>query len=349
MRTRTRPRPSSDDTLGIYLDQVSRHKRLSRAEEQELGIRSQRGDELARERLVTANLRLVVHIARQRVRDGVSLMDLIQAGNLGLMDAATRYDPISHPGTTFSIYSAYWIKNRIEQEISGTRGSVPKSRSQQEREVRIRRLESRAGERGMTEAEIAEETGYSSATIRESKRRLREVSIDEPVGGDGGQDGVFLRELLEAEASSWEEEVRRREGLVAILREELPEREAEIMIRYFGLNGRAEVSREALGGMIGDVSRERVRQLDFRARSQIRASRRITAFLLENFPDFRLAIEGEIPPASPDTTLRDPSQCDAAPDASEPPAFPARAIEEQAGVRYEQLELWDVTESLCHA
>lgn len=253
------------DSLRVFLDGIGRTRLLTAAEEVELARRAERGDEAARRRLVEANLRLVVAIAKSYRGLGLPFEDLIQEGTIGLMRAVERFD--YRKGHKFSTYAIWWIRQAVRRAISNGARTIRLPIHVVERQQALarasRELEVILG-REPGRAELAAETGISPRHVEEALEAPRlGVSLNQEVGGE---DPVELGELipdpraldpaLAAELSS----LRRR---LADALEALPERERLVIELHFGLNGSAETL-SAIGRKLG-VTRERARQLEAHA------------------------------------------------------------------------------------
>jgi RNA polymerase primary sigma factor len=229
---------STTDALRLFLNEISRHPLLAAAEEVELAKRIERGDQVAKERMINSNLRLVVSIAKKYQASDLTLLDLIQEGIFGLIRATEKFD--WRKGFKFSTYATWWIRQSIERGIGNRARTirVPVHILQRERRVdrEERRLRVELG-RDPTDDELAQATGLAVEQIREARETARAVtSLDRPVGE--GDDASFGDMLASEEAqpddlvqvSLAEEEVRR---AVA----DLPESEREIVRLRYGLDG----------------------------------------------------------------------------------------------------------------
>jgi RNA polymerase primary sigma factor len=254
----------TEDTVGLYLREISHVSLLTAAEEVSLAKAYERGDAAARRRLIEANLRLVVSIARRYSGRGLSFLDLIQEGNVGLMKAVERYD--WRLGHRFSTYATWWIRQAV------TRGLADHARTIRvpaqvvdtiNRMARIeRQLTQRLG-RAPSEAELAVELGLKPEKIGELKRVSQEpVSLAVPVG----EDATTLGELIEDHhQASPEGEMadQQRHRTISKLVASLPYRERTILELRYGLGGQRPHTLEEVGRRFG-VTRERVRQIETR-------------------------------------------------------------------------------------
>jgi RNA polymerase primary sigma factor len=175
---------ATTDALGMFLKDIRQFPLLTAEEEVELAKRIERGDRHARERMVTANLRLVVSIAKKYRSDELALLDRIQEGVLGLMRAAEKFD--WRRGFKFSTYATWWIREAIERAMQNKERTIRVPVHVIERERKIAKTERRLQEeldRDPTDEEIAEATKLSVRMITEARAAARTVtSLDKPVG-----------------------------------------------------------------------------------------------------------------------------------------------------------------------
>jgi RNA polymerase primary sigma factor len=227
------------DALQLFLNEAGRHELLTPDEEIELAKRIERGDLEAKERMINANLRLVVSIARKYQGVGqLSLLDLIQEGMFGLIRAAEKFD--WRKGFRFSTYATLWIRQAIGRALDerGRTIRLPISIAQRERKIASaeRELSTRLG-RVPTVEEIAAEAELEPRQVEEVRELARQVtSLERPVGEEGETE---LGDLLPGEEPAPVEEVElalTQETVRAVVRE-LPERERTVIQMRFGLNG----------------------------------------------------------------------------------------------------------------
>ncbi len=270
-------RITTRETLGLdkYLQDISREDLITADEEVVLARKIQAGDMQALEKLTKANLRFVVSVAKQYQNRGLGLQDLINEGNLGLLKAASKFDPTK--GFKFISYAVWWIRQTIQQAILENsrlvRLPVNKVNANHKIVKTISRLEQQYGREPSAE-EIAVITKMSEEEVRSSMQVfVRTVSMDAPLTTT--EDGGNLYDVIEdEEAISPEQEL-----LKESLREEVKRtlaamhpREAEILKCYFGL---CEIKQPMLVDEIArrlDISPERVRQLKEKAIRSLRIS-----------------------------------------------------------------------------
>lgn len=259
------------DTLSLYLNEIASSSPLSSQEEAALASRIRRGDKNARDRLVQANLRFVVKVARYYTRTNVSLGDLISAGNLGLLKAAERFDPAQ--GTRFITYAVWWIRQAITQCLAQQTYTVhlPAERITRLRAISkaTRRLH-RTGNSAPDTDQIAHELGLlrtevEDALISAYDARPLDAHLDEDGDGslldllsDGGQEAPDASLLRNAARRH----LRRYMG-------RLDAREREILLLLYGFGGEDPMTLDRIGLRLG-LTRERIRQLKERALQKLR-------------------------------------------------------------------------------
>jgi RNA polymerase primary sigma factor len=261
-------------SLARYMRDAVQEPLLNVAEEVELAARIRCGDEAARERMIRANLRLVVKIAREYDGLGLPLLDLINEGNIGLMKAVERFDPAK--GGKLSTYGAWWIKQSIRRALTNQSKTIRLPVHAMERVWEIRKVTQRFEEelgREPTNAELAAELGTSAhriAAIREAN--IRPASLDAPISSDSGSSR--LGDLIEDERTTTPYENLEQQTLrdtMAELLQKLPEREVIILKQRFGLeDSDGKITLAQIGRRFG-VTRERIRQLQNLALEKLRA------------------------------------------------------------------------------
>jgi RNA polymerase primary sigma factor len=274
-------RGSESDALQAYLRAIARLPRLTVEEERELARRVRDNDDQdARRRLVEGNLRFVVSYAKRYRGLGVSFLDLIHEGNLGLMEAARRFDPDRN--VKFITYAVWWIRQALTHALSTqTRAfSVPQKMSGAAARL-TREVADLAGqlERRPTSSEIAADTAMSEADVAELMRLgVRDVSLNDRLGAEGDENGPELADLIESPSPPTDEALLR-QSLVARVRaalDELDEKERAIVELRFGLDRDGEMRTLQEIGEALHLSRERIRQIEARAKDKLRRSKRAT-------------------------------------------------------------------------
>ena len=259
------------ESLNIYLKQISSIPLISVQEEIELSDKIKNGDEKARETMITANLRLVVKIAQQYANIGLSLLDLINDGNIGLMKAVERFDPTK--GGKLSTYASWWIKQSIKRALANQSKTIRLPVHMVDRVMQIRRtsaeLEERLG-REPTDEELASEMNLPVSRVSHLKSVSKKpTSLDSPIGDD---ESSTLGEVVpDNNAVNPSEKLQSKSliGDVNLVLSKLDPREADIIRLRFGLEGRDPLTLEEVGEKIG-VTRERIRQLQEQALRQLR-------------------------------------------------------------------------------
>ncbi|MEW6750783.1 MAG: RNA polymerase sigma factor RpoD/SigA [Candidatus Latescibacterota bacterium] len=260
-----------ESTLRLYFDDIAESKPLSREREVELSARIQGGDMCARDEMVQANLRFVVDVAKKYQNRGLSLSDLISAGNLGLLTAAERFDGTK--GYKFISYAVWWIRQSILQSIAEHARTVRLPLNKVSLLKDISKASQRLGQGRESDPrieEIAEELDVPAEEILETMLSARAVrSLDEAFEED---DERSLLNILADESQETPDADVLRESARKQLEEVLnglDERELRIIRLYFGLDGNEALTLEQIGGLMG-LTRERIRQLKERALSKLR-------------------------------------------------------------------------------
>ena len=272
--TRPRPRARSHDALSIYLREIENIPVLGYAEEQRAARKARRGDAVAFQKLIRHNLRFVVKVARQYHRAGYPLEDLINEGNLGLVQAAKRFDP--GRGCRFITYASWWIRRGILAYLTDRSRIVRIPADRVFERMQLARisgqLEQRL-ERQPSQAELARSMKRRESDI-EFLQGLPVVSLsmDAPAAGE---DADFEIETLEDGGSGSDEQcaLRERSSVVRDAMQILDARERDVVQRHYGLLNDKPETLQKIGNDWG-VTRERARQLKDRALQKIRMSRR---------------------------------------------------------------------------
>src|SRR4051812_21871220 len=254
--------PLTTDSLQQFLNEAGRYPLLTAAEEVELAKRIERGDMVAKERMITSNLRLVVSIARRYQTQGITLGDLIQEGVIGLIRATEKFD--WRRGFKFSTYATWWIRQAVQRGVANKARTIRIPVHVVEREQKVARTEreliAKTGQ-VPTEEEIAKHAKLPLNQVREVRAAARSVaSTDAPIGADG--DSSF-GELFAAGGPTTEDEVDAvfRGDAVRRAVSKLPERQRDVISLRFGLVGDGPNSLEQVGKQLG-ITRERVRQIE---------------------------------------------------------------------------------------
>ncbi len=266
----TAPDNNCDEALSAYLRDMGRYPLLNKEEEQLLGKQAQQGSELAKRRLAQANLRLVVSIAKRFVGRGLSLGDLIQEGNLGLLKAVDKFDP--ERGFRFSTYATWWIRqgcSRAVQDKGHTiRIPVHMSETVQKIHQAAHQFFVREGRRAGSN-ELAKELGLSEGKIKSILQSIQEpVSLDATTSEEGDP---LIDQLADLDHLATEEEAiiklckKDVESLVA----KLSANEANVIRLRYGLDSGVPLTAAKAATVLG-FSDDRVRQLENRALLKLR-------------------------------------------------------------------------------
>lgn len=273
---------NDDDLLQMYLKDIGKVKLISFQEEKRLGKIIKEGyatqAEIAKRKLIQANLRLVVSIAKKYIGQGVLFMDLVQEGSLGLIRAAEKYD--YSKGFKFSTYATWWIKQTIIRAISNNSRTI---RIPVHMADKIRKYKKIVAElnnclnREATEKEIALKMGLSLKKVQGIKRAIikEPISLDTPVTDD-----LSVEDYIQDESYNSPEEQTHKKVLNESMEEllqHLDEREKKIITYRFGINGEQVKTLEQLGQLMG-FSKERIRQLEDGAIRKLREQKHLAHF-----------------------------------------------------------------------
>ena len=269
---------ATTDALQLFLNEAARYPLLTAAEEVELAKRIERGDKEAKERMINSNLRLVVSIAKRYQGHGLTLLDLIQEGIIGLIRAVEKFD--WRRGFKFSTYATWWIRQAVQRGVANKSRTIRIPVHIVEREQKLARAErellTELG-RAPRDAELAKRAKLPLKQVREVRQAARAVtSLDKPIGVEN--EGTF-GDLIASEQGTPEDEVTYSLQEKALRRAvaELPAREQEVVKLRYGLNGdRDPKSLDAIGRDLG-ITRERVRQIEAAALERLAVNRELDA------------------------------------------------------------------------
>ena len=258
--------------LDKYLADIAKEPMITPDEEVELAQRIKLGDQIALDRLVRANLRFVVSVAKQYQNQGLSLADLINEGNVGLIKAAQRFDETK--GFKFISYAVWWIRQAILQAVAEQSRMVRLPLNQVGMLSRVKKTASyleQLYQRRPTVKEIADEIDMPEDKVETIlKINAKEVSMDAPVSND--DDLTFIDTVVPEDNNEADKDIVLETDSAAIKRSlsVLNEREREVIIRYFGLgDDRHSYTLEEIGYTM-DMTRERVRQVKDKALKKLR-------------------------------------------------------------------------------
>jgi RNA polymerase primary sigma factor len=269
---------ATTDALQLFLNEAGRYKLLTAAEEVELAKGIERGDKRSKDLLINSNLRLVVSIAKKYQGHGLSLLDLIQEGIIGLIRAAEKFD--WRKGFKFSTYATWWIRQAVQRGVANKARTIRIPVHIVEREQKISRAERDLVarlERAPTDEEVSAATKLPVKQVREVRAAARAVaSLDKPIGeGDSGSYGDLFASADKQPDEQVEVELTEQALHHAI--SELSDREQQILKLRYGLSGTEEPkSLEEIGRILG-VTRERVRQLEAEALRRLAERREIAS------------------------------------------------------------------------
>jgi RNA polymerase primary sigma factor len=266
------------DSLQLFLNEAGRYPLLTASEEVELAKKIERGDKHAKDRMVNSNLRLVVSIAKKYQGHGLSLLDLIQEGIIGLIRAVEKFD--WRRGYKFSTYATWWIRQAVQRGVANKSRTIRIPVHIVEREQKIARAERELIlelERAPTDEEVARKAKLNSKHVREVRAAARTVaSLDKAMGDDS--DTAF-GDLVAQESGNVEEEVVVALGEDALHRAiaTLPPREQLVINLRYGLDTEQDPkSLEEIGRRMG-ITRERVRQIETQALGRLLQQREVAA------------------------------------------------------------------------
>jgi RNA polymerase primary sigma factor len=251
------------DSLRLYLRAIGQVDLLTAQQEVELAKRIERGDMLAKRQMVEANLRLVVSIAKGYLGRGLSFLDLIQEGSLGLIRAVEKFD--YRRGYKFSTYATWWIRQAVTRAIADKARTIRIPVHMVEKLNRVAHVERQLVQKLGREpepAEIAEELRWPVSDVRDILRVAQlPVSLEKPVGDeDESELGDFVADDAVLEPFEEASEHLQKEGVRRAL-DALPDRERQVIELRYGLSGTEPLTLEEVGKAFG-VTRERIRQIE---------------------------------------------------------------------------------------
>ena len=264
--------PSGElNVMRTYMQEIGKTPLLTLEEEIELASRIKKGDKEARDRMISANLRLVVKIAHDYNNFGLPLLDLISEGNIGLIKAVERFDPSK--GGKLSTYAAWWIKQAIKRALANQSKTIRLPVHLVDKIARMRQVTSRLAEefdREPTDEEVAYEMGISVNRVAHLKSvSVRPSSLDAPIGEDGDTNfGDLIGDEMQSTPLENLQQKSVYDDIQSVI-DLLDPRESEIIRLRFGLDGNHPLTLEEVGDKF-NITRERVRQIQMIALHKMR-------------------------------------------------------------------------------
>ena len=268
---------ATTDTLQLFLNEIGRHRLLTPDEEIELSKRIEKGDLAAKDRMINANLRLVVSIAKKYQGSELTLLDLIQEGILGLIRAVEKFD--WRRGYRFSTYATWWIRQAVERGMDAKARTIKLPINLVRNQRKVARAENALAaklDRPPTDAEVAAEAQMPLDELRALRDAARTVtSLDRPLGE--GEDAAF-GDLLPSGGPAPEDlvHVSLSEDTLHRALGELPDRERTVVQLRYGLAGGDPAPLREIGRQLG-ITPERVRQIESRALGRLGRMRELEA------------------------------------------------------------------------
>ena len=264
----------ADDSVRLYLREIGKVPLLSPDEEQELAKKASEGDKKAKDRMIEANMRLVVSIAKRYTGRGLDFLDLIQEGNTGLLRAVEKFDP--EKGFKFATYATWWIRQAITRAIADQARTIRIPVHMVETINKILRTSRKMTQelnREPTIEELAKEMDMEPEKVENALRIKQDIaSLDQSVGRDGDDEDSVLGDFVEDEERDSPEDTAANQILkeqLAKIISTLSDREQKIIKLRFGIGGGRPHTLEEVGSKFS-VTRERIRQIEAKALSKIR-------------------------------------------------------------------------------
>jgi len=267
IQTQKDARSSDENILSIYLKEINKVPLLTRKEEQDYARRAAKGETLGKNKLIQANLRFVVNVAKKYQNQGLPLADLISEGNIGLMNAIERFDVSK--GYHFISYAVWWIRQAILKAICEKSRMIrlPLNRANELVQIEKARKELQSGSRGDPEIqEIAKALDMNEDHVADLVNISRDmVSLDTPIYDE--KDSSILSDFVEDKGQKAPEELAIDRSLredINVVLSTLSSKEADIIQYRFGLNGKRPMSLKEIGNRY-KLTKERIRQIEKKA------------------------------------------------------------------------------------
>jgi RNA polymerase primary sigma factor len=259
---------SPANTLSLYLHEIGRYKLLTRAEEVQLAKRIERGDQQAKERLINANLRLVVSVAKHYQRPGIPLLDLIQEGTLGLIRASEKFD--WRRGTKFSTYAIWWIRQAVDRAVCNQAEPIRIPVHVYERRRQLARAREALGRELEREPSLAEVAAAAALSLAQAEQALNVPTGFVALDGANPERYELATEIVDGQADQAYERV---DGRLAGTRldkllDALPQEQRQVIELRYGITGEERTSEQTATDL--NISLDRVRALERTALQRLR-------------------------------------------------------------------------------
>jgi RNA polymerase primary sigma factor len=268
MTSSREPGATGADPLALYLNDIGRYRLLTRAEEVQLAKRIERGDEQAKERLINANLRLVVSVAKRYQRQSIPLLDLIQEGTLGLIRASEKFD--WRRGNKFSTYAIWWIRQAIDRAVCSQAEPIRIPVHVYERRRRLARVKQALTLELEREPSLDEVAAAAALSLAQVEQALSVPAGFVPLDGANADNREPATEIVDPQASDAYERV---DGLLTGARlddllDELPAQQRQVIALRYGFTGEERTTEQTAADL--DISPEQVRALERTALQRLR-------------------------------------------------------------------------------
>jgi RNA polymerase primary sigma factor len=262
------PRAAAANGLSLYLHEIGRYRLLTQAEEVQLAKRIEAGDEQAKERLITANLRLVVSVAKHYQRPGIPLLDLIQEGTLGLIRASEKFD--WRRGTKFSTYAIWWIRQAVDRAVCNQAEPIRIPVHIHERRRRLARAKHELARELEREPSLDEVAAAAALSLAQAEQALNVPAGFVPLDGANPERHELATEIIDAQAGEAYERV---DGRLAGTRldkllEALPLQQRQVIALRYGISGEERTAEQTAADL--NISLRRLHALERTALRRLR-------------------------------------------------------------------------------